>query len=215
LRAIESTAGSSLAQAAAGIADAVRALGPALALPLFDLATPALKNLPATERLRWLEGLRAAIAADGRMSLRELALLTIARKRLSEQADRVEPTGTKAIADLRDDVLLLLSLLAHAGTHDARWSALAFERGALAVKLEGRTDPLARTAVGLDRVTPALLRLRTLAPAAKARLLEGCVLTVTADDRLALAEAELIRMIASELDCPLPPILAAGVHGGA
>ena len=48
-----------------------------------------------------------------------------------------------------------------------------------------------------------------LAPFAKPALLKACCETAGADGRFALAEVELVRMIAATLDCPLPPVISA------
>jgi Zn-dependent protease with chaperone function len=215
VRLLDEAGAGSLAAFAAGPALMVRNLGAEHVLPLFDLATPALKRLPATERQTFLHLLRIAIEADRRVTLQEFTLLTIATKRLADHADRVEPTGNVRLGALRDDVVLLVSLLAHAGTRDASWATIAFERALLSLRLGVATQALARTDVKLASVTAALLRLRRLAPADKSRLLEACVLAATADEKLEVAEAELVRMIASELECPLPPIIAGSAQGDA
>jgi hypothetical protein len=67
--------------------------------------------------------------------------------------------------------------------------------------------PLAE--IGFPAVGASLERLRKLAPFVKRAFLEACVETVNADGRVALAEAELLRAIATALDCPLPPVLDA------
>jgi hypothetical protein len=56
----------------------------------------------------------------------------------------------------------------------------------------------------------ALDRLRKLAPFVKRAFLEACAVTVNADGRVATAEGDLLRAIATALECPIPPILEAG-----
>jgi tellurite resistance protein len=58
-------------------------------------------------------------------------------------------------------------------------------------------------------VSEALERLRHLAPLAKPALLAACMAAASADGSFNLAEAELLRVIAATLDCPVPPVLAA------
>jgi len=209
LRALQDAGAGNLAALAVGPATLVRRLGPAHVLPLFDLAAPALKRLGPQERASLLRALRAAIEADRRVTLQEFALLTIATRRLSDHPDRALPTGSGTLAHARDEVVLLLSLLAHSGARDERWAQIAYERGLLSLRLGTTPPPVARGDVKLGAVTGALERLRGLAPTDKARLLEACVLAVMADEKLELAEAELVRMVASELECPLPPIITA------
>src|SRR5439155_1021109 len=80
----------------------------------------------------------------------------------------------------------------------------AFEKGAAALKL-GWRSPLAAERMTSATIGGALERLRHLAPFAKPGLLKACVATAGADGVFRIAEAELIRMVAATLDCPLPP----------
>jgi len=80
----------------------------------------------------------------------------------------------------------------------------AFEKGAAVLKL-GWRSPLAAERMTSATVGGALERLRHLAPFAKPGLLKACVATAGADGVFRIAEAELIRMVAATLDCPLPP----------
>ena len=47
-----------------------------------------------------------------------------------------------------------------------------------------------------------------LAPLAKPRVIKACLEVASADGIITLAQAELTRMVAATLDCPLPPVLA-------
>ena len=58
-------------------------------------------------------------------------------------------------------------------------------------------------------MSAALDRLRQLAPLKKPALVLACVDTALADDKLLVAEVELLRTIGMAIDCPLPPALDA------
>jgi Zn-dependent protease with chaperone function len=195
-----------LASLAIAPAMLVRKLGPQYRLPLLDLAAPVLRTLNRADHERLLAALRLAVEADRKVTLEEFVLLTIAEKRLATDAGRAEPVGRATIAALSDDACMLISLLARAGHHEDAWVGLAFERAMNTLRLPGRK---LMDISGLDVVRGALYRLRNLAPTEKARFLEAVVVTVMTDEKIHLREAELVRLIASELDLPLPPILAA------
>jgi Zn-dependent protease with chaperone function len=55
-------------------------------------------------------------------------------------------------------------------------------------------------------VSAALERLRHLAPLRKPALLKACVEAAAADGSIGTAEAEVVRMVAATLDCPVPPL---------
>jgi Zn-dependent protease with chaperone function len=203
-RGMQALASNALAQA-----PLLRKLGAAYVLPLLDLALPALKTLLAAERERLLEALRCAIEADRKVTLQEFVLLSIAKRRLSAHAGRSLPAGKHMPREMKTEIELVLSLIAHAGHKDAQWTKLAFERAAMLLRLVDVISLKAWAEVRLPVISDALHRLHDLTPDAKARMLEACVLAVTADESISLPEAELVRLIASELDLPLPPILEA------
>ena len=99
----------------------------------------------------------------------------------------------------------MVSLIAHSSRSDTQ---AAFEKGAAVLKL-GWQAPIAMGALSTAAVGAALERLRHLSPFAKPGLLKACFEAATADGVLRLTEAELVRMVAATLDCPVPPLLAA------
>ena len=99
-------------------------------------------------------------------------------------------------------VVSLIALAAGAGVQ------AAFDKGAAVLKLGWRSPMAAEQLTGAT-IGAALERLRHLAPFAKPGLLRACVETAGADGVFRIAEAELIRMVAATLDCPLPPAFAA------
>jgi hypothetical protein len=72
----------------------------------------------------------------------------------------------------------------------------------------GRSPPRLPREVTLRALGDSLDKLSQASPAIKKRLLNAAVLAVAADGTATVAEAELLRAMASALDCPIPPILA-------
>ena len=206
LQALEQRGMQTLASLALAPAILVRKLGPAYVLPLLDLAMPALRALVLQERTALLAALRCAIETDRQVTLQEFVLFGIAQRRLEAHAGRAARYGKRSAAELKSDIELVLSLLARTGHADERWTKIAFERAATLLRLQDAIA-LQSTDVRVHAVGEALERLRDLAPDAKARVLEAAVLAITADETISLREAEVVRLIASELDLPLPPIL--------
>lgn len=173
-------------------------------LTLAELAVPAVKSLPQAVRDGFLAEFAALAQADGRVTRREFVLLTFLRQRLRAGAGEPIATRYRKIEEIAEDAHAVLSLLASA-SGDA--SGKAFANGAAVLKL-GWSAPLAAGALTSGRVAASLERLRYLAPFTKPALLSACVQAATADGAFNLAEAELVRMVAATLDCPVPPILA-------
>jgi len=200
-----------LAEQARRAEELTRRLGPACHLPVVDLALPVLKSIPENERNELLGAMEAVIHADRRISLHEFVVLTLLRNQL---APRGKPgaAGNRKLAELADPALILLSLLAHAGTRqDAigeRGEALAAAMRA-GLKELGLPESPAVSALTLETAAEALQQLKQLAPLQKALLVKGLFATVTADGTIRVVEAELMRLVGAVLDCPLPPLLEA------
>ena len=198
-----------LAGAAGAMAKEVRDLGPAFRLPVVDLALPAIKSAPAEARSELLNALEAVIHADRRVSLQEFVLLTLMRSQLG-QRPAAAASKSKAIADARAGIVLLLSLVAYAGcrrgAEGERHFVAAFRAGATEMGL-GDASPVSRDAIQLEAVGAALEDLRRLAPLPTAVLVKGLFAAATADGTIRVIEAELMRMVGAVLDCPLPPLL--------
>ena len=186
-----------------------RRLGAAFHLPLIDLALPALKSLPEEERRGLITALEAVIHSDRRVSLHEFVVLTIARCQLLPRG-KPGAVGGKRIAELQGAALIVLSLVAHAGT---RQDASGERGAALAASMRAGTQEMglpesdAATALTLEVAAESLEALKQLAPMQKAVLVKGLFAVVTHDGSIRVMEAELMRMIGAVLDCPLPPLL--------
>ena len=186
-----------------------RGLGPAFHLPVVDLALPAVKSASEASKTELLEALQAVIYADRRVSLHEFVILTLVRSQL---APRGKPGagGSLRLVQLQDPVLIVLSLVAHAGTRrDAtgeRGEALAAAMRA-GLQEMGLPDAPPVSALTLETAAEALERLKSLAPMQKAVLIKGLFAAVTSDGVIRVVEAELMRLVGAVLDCPLPPLL--------
>ena len=65
---------------------------------------------------------------------------------------------------------------------------------------------LTADAVRLGRIDEALQKLAAASPAIKHRVLNATIVAVVTDREVTVAEAELLRVIADSLDCPIPPL---------
>ncbi|OFZ85910.1 MAG: hypothetical protein A2W21_05165 [Betaproteobacteria bacterium RBG_16_66_20] len=149
------------------------------------------------------------INADRRVSLHEFVVLTLARSQLAPHG-RPGAAGAKRLAELQAEAMIVLSLVAHAGTRqDAtgrRGDALAAAMRAGCREMAIAETP-AVTALRLEVAAAALEGLKALAPMQKAILVKGLFAAVSADGTIRVMEAELMRLVGAVLDCPLPPLL--------
>ncbi len=180
-------------------------LGRAQQLLIFELALPALKQLPQKRRDTFLAEVRRRVEADRKVTLAEFVQATLLRQHLREGAGKPIPTKFGKVEDVAQDAHVILSLIAHASQGDTE-AAHAKGKAVLGVELPGALPAAELTAARLET---ALERLRHLQPFQKPRVLMACVETAAADGKFRLAEAELVRAVAATLDCPLPPVIGA------
>jgi hypothetical protein len=192
------------------LAALTRRLGPAFHLPVVDLALPALKASSEAAKAELIKALDAVINADRRVSLHEFVVLTLVKTQLGPRP-RPSAAGNRKLGELQAEAVLLLSLMAHAGTRQdatgARGEALA---SALRAGLKEMGLPEAQAApaqLTLDSAGNALAALQALAPMQKAVLVKGLFAAVTHDGTIRIMESELMRLVGAVLDCPLPPLL--------
>lgn len=210
LEAVHALGDASLAVQAQSVLPSLQRLGRGKDLMLIDLSLPAIKSATPAEKQRLVAALVAVIRADRRVSLHEFVVLTFVKTQLSPRARPGAGKG-RPLSALRDEIVLLMSLVAHAGRRSGPEPALdraveeAFSAGALIVGMAD-TQLLAKDGLSLDATGNALERLRSVAPLAKAILVKALFAVVSADGTIRLMEAELMRLIGAVLDCPLPPL---------
>jgi Zn-dependent protease with chaperone function/uncharacterized tellurite resistance protein B-like protein len=154
-------------------------LGPAFHLPVVDLALEVLKTAPEADRRALIQALEGVVHADRRVSAHEFVVLTLVRSQLGAPARGPAAEGRR-LAELREEARLVTALM----------------------------DPHhARPSVTLAQVEQALEKLKSLRPLEKARLVQELFAAATADGKIRVAEAELMRLVGAVLNCPLPPLL--------
>ncbi len=189
----------------------IAALPPRIRLPLLDLAMPALKQLPPSERATLLENVNRLIAADNKVSLEEFALQTILTRRLDPLAGRATKVKYDDLAPLQKQVAILLSLVAYVAAPKINEAPLAaFMRGAS--RLPGLTlspaSLLDSHAIGFEQVKLALDTTNQLAPLAKPALIKALLAVTGEASAIPLEVADLLRSICAGLDAPFPPAIA-------
>jgi len=199
---IVESSGAEVAAQGARFADALKPLGGRARLPVLELVIPTLKRLPGPERDRLLESIKAVIEADHKVTLGEFVLLTLCRSHIQKEQKRSPAVKYRSVDAVATEAGVVLSLLAHSG----KGGMAAFDKGMAALGAAGGVlrSP---SELNITAVESALNELNLLAPLKKPLFIKACVATAMADDKLTLAEGELLRAICAALDSPVPPIL--------
>ena len=187
----------------------VVALDRRLRLPLIDLSMPALRELTRPQYDLFKDNLLALMRADNKISLGEWVLQRVLLQHLDETHGLRQRPHAKysVLGDVKTESELLLSLVAYAehGDNDAA-AARAFEAGRVAIGA-GALQRIARKDMSLHNLDAAVDKLEQVKPLLKPRLLKAFAACISADGRVTVDGIELLRALASSLDCPMPPVM--------
>jgi Zn-dependent protease with chaperone function len=181
-------------------------LPPALRLPAVQQLFPTLRRLSMPERQKLRDVVAELAEADARVDVFECCLTLLLAANLREELDASAPHGAATILQEVDAINVLLSVLAEQGANDLGQAQRAYEAG-VALVLPNKHPPFRSVDAWPAALGSALSRLAALKPLPKRVLIEGLVKCIAHDQKLAVAEAELLRTVCALLHCPLPPIL--------
>lgn len=179
--------------------------GDRLRLPALELAMPALRKLDSEER----EGLQAAVRelvrADSKVSLFELAMISFLNRHLADDSQRVVPVAHRNYTAVLPALRVLMSLLARAGGQSGHTAEALYQQAMAGFTTPQQMGALA-SRVSLKALQEALHALNRLSPLLKPAIIDACAHCVTHDGRVDVTEYEIVRLVADQLDCPMPPL---------
>lgn len=183
-------------------------LGAAIRFPALELAMPALRKLDPEERDGLLIELHKLVTADQRVTLFELALISFLKRHLSEGARRVTPVKHRNFRSVIPALQRLFSLMARAGAQ-APEDVQRLYSEAMAGFANGSTQGEILQKVTVSELQDALAELNRLSPLLKPAIIDACSHCVLHDGKVKVTEFELMRLVADQLDCPMPPLSQA------
>ncbi len=177
-------------------------------LPLIDMAIPALKQLSIGQYQSFKKNLTALIEMDTRIDLLEWSLQKILIGHLDGHF--FKPAQPKVlysnVRDLRQEVRVLLSVMAYAGQQEQSEIEGAFAAASKALDFS-ELQLREKSRISVADLDMAMEKLEMLDPLAKPKLLQACATSVMHDQKISAVEAQLLRAIANVLGCPMPPII--------
>lgn len=187
----------------------VRDLHAALRLPLASMAFPTLRMLPRPQLQQFGDAMDALSHADGRVSLFEYCLSRLLQVQVQAALDpsRHVHFGRRKTASVRQEFATLLAVVAQAGSPDRPELARRAYLSGLQRILPQDHLPYAPPAEGVLALDAVWGPLDALDPLAKQIVVEAVTATISHNDLVNVAEAELLRLICGVLHCPLPALL--------
>jgi len=186
----------------------VDAIDPMLRLPALQQVFPSLRRAPVAQRRALAQLASQLIHADARIDAFEFSLAKLLETLLNDELDASAPHGTASLEDAQEEINVLFATLAQLGAQDEHSAQIAYEAG-MTVVLPMRPPEYAPLSDWPRQLSNALPRLGRLSPLAKKTVIDGLVKTITSDEVMTEAEAELLRTVCALLHCPLPPLLAS------
>jgi Zn-dependent protease with chaperone function len=177
-------------------------------LTILELAIPALRELDSEEQRTLLLLCRDLVHADGRYDLFEYVALTLLDHQFFGSTRRHRPRPRINGAKTTNDLSTVISAIAHAGTDDITKAKAAFDAGVNAIR---ETNPYPLTFRSSDEcrlqtIADSIDRLSFLEPNSQKVVVDACVRTVIHDKVVNQDEAELLKVICTVLEAPLPAL---------
>ncbi len=180
----------------------LRDLGPAYRVPLVELSLPALRALETPAKGQLLRDMEHLIREDRGARLHDIAILGFLKHHLGKRASRNRKVVHRRYGPVMPDIRRLLWLMASAGT---RADPARLYREAMA-GFETEAEPPPGEGTSARELLQSLARLDGLPAMLKPAIIDACVHCIQDDGRVSTREYELLRIIADQLDCPMPPL---------
>ncbi len=190
-------------------------VGPSCRLPLAGIAIPALTKMTAEEFRLFRDTLSYLVEVDGGVTLFEYALQRMVVRHVGAALSPRRRPGSSYYASIKPGMpsyRTLTSILASYGTPDPEKAAFAFEMARLRLGIKEPLTILPREQASMSGLDDSLNILANASPPIRRQVLEACTACITTDGCVNIEEAELLRLIADSLDCPVPPILPTSVE---
>ena len=179
-------------------------------LPMFEILQSTLVGLSDKQYQGFRDTVGQLIQADKSVSLFEFFL----RHHLIGHLDRHFGKGLphrvhfEQIDPLREEIGLLLSILAEFGHTDEVSAAAAFQASIQILPATMRNLKYIGSGWDYPKLADAMKKLSHASPSVKKIFFQAAATSITFDHEITVIEAEMYRAMGESLGCPVPPIMA-------
>ena len=178
-----------------------------LKLPLLELSVNALLGLSTNQYIQFSRCIDKIIKADNKVDLNEWVVQRFVMQQLDAYFNLRQPLRPKytSLEEINNAVEVLLSLIAYVEHSNDKHAQQAFDLGKNEIGAHG-LKMQSTDALTLKALNDSLDSLMQLKPLVKPRFLKAFAAVVLANNKATMRGIEIIRTIASCMDCPMPPI---------
>jgi len=185
---------------------ALTSIGDGVRFPALELAMPALRKLDPEEREGLITNVQKLVAADNKVTLFELALTSFLSRHLGGNASTDVAVRYRKYRPVLPAIQKVLSLFARAGTRDTRNAETLYREAMAGFQTAGQPANTALEKVSMRQLREALTALNGLSPLLKPAIIDACGHCISHNGRVDVREYELMRLVADQIDCPMPPL---------
>ncbi len=174
-------------------------------LPLAELTLPALRHMSKKQYHKFRETLEKAALENGTDSLFEFALekMVIHQLEPAFSKNKKPDIHHHNLKSLGKELAVLISALAHASEKETEKAWQAALKPISKVKPDGM-ELLPKDKCSLKELDKALDELSASANPVKKYIISSVIYCVTADQKVSIEEAEMVRAISEVMDVPIP-----------
>jgi len=178
-----------------------------LILPLLELCVNSLRELSSAQYTIFRNTVDEIVREDNKIDMHEWVVQRLLLQQLDEHFLIRKPAKEvhAYIGAVKNEMEIILSLIAHVEHKDKNVAAQAFKHGIDEMGAKALTF-VAREELSLNKLNASLDELMRLKPILKEKVLKCMVVIILSDAKTTRRGIELFRAIASNLNCPVPPI---------
>ena len=177
-------------------------------LPLIDLAIPTLREMTLDQYQVFKQLVQQFIAADKKVNLREWVIQRLVLQHLEDSYQLRQSPVAKyfVLGSAKKSIEIVLSLLSYVEHKDDKEEAVKAFNAAKKSIAAGALKICDKNDISLQQLDAAMDDLVLLKYPLKRRFLQACVSCIHHNGTVTVKSYELMRAVASCLDCPMPAL---------
>ncbi len=174
-------------------------------VPLIEMAISSIKSQSQDQKQRFIKDLIILANADSKFTFFEFSLITLVKQQLSPLHGKKIKSKYHSYKNVTQEIALIIKLFATASNQNQTLREKLYNHAMqpFSADIEWENTLKAKA----ENISHALNKLRFISPLLKQPFLESCAECVMADQTVNTREYELLRLVATVIDCPMPPLI--------